>query len=157
MEKKGIKIYIPKSYVIVTENEDFIWMRKETRKSSLNLMLYTIPIRNDMGLNPNSLAIRDSISKIYVRSYVETSYMQVEEAYLPYVKGKLLDNMVCVVSKGVWDMKNDFMGGPFVNYLVMDEKNKRLIGMDGFLYSPATDKRNIMFQLETILSTFRLK
>ncbi len=157
LQNKGIKMDIPQAYTIAKEEENFIWMKKETHKSSLSLMIYTIPIKNEFNFNPNSAMIRDSISKIHIQSYVKDSYMQIEKAYLPYMSNKILDNMICIETKGVWNMKNDFMGGAFINYLMIDEKNKRLIGIDGFSYAPAKEKRNIMFQLEAILNSFRLK
>ena len=38
--------------------------------------------------------------------------------------------------RGLWTAENDFMGGPFVLNVVLDEKNSRIIYMMGYVYAP---------------------
>ena len=47
------------------------------------------------------------------------------------------------------------MGGPFVSYAMVDEANGKFYYVEGFTFSPSKDQREIMRELETILSTFR--
>ena len=61
------------------------------------------------------------------------------------------------LTKGTWEVKNDFMAGPFVNYMISDTINKRIIVLEGFAFAPSVSKREYMFELNTILNTFKLK
>jgi hypothetical protein len=29
--------------------------------------------------------------------------------------------------KGTWELRNDFMSGPFINYAILDEENDRVL------------------------------
>ena len=48
------------------------------------------------------------------------------------------------------------MAGPFVNYMINDSVQKRIIVIEGFAFAPSVSKRDYMFELNTILSTFKL-
>jgi hypothetical protein len=47
--------------------------------------------------------------------------MITEEAYSPYFFKIKLDGEM----KGTWELRNDFMSGPFINYAILDEENDR--------------------------------
>ena len=59
--------------------------------------------------------------------------------------------------RGVWEMVNDFMGGPFASYAILNETNNEVIFVDTFIYAPGKEKRNMMQELEYIVrhSTFQ--
>ncbi|MEZ5010283.1 MAG: DUF4837 family protein [Bacteroidales bacterium] len=55
--------------------------------------------------------------------------------------------------KGLWTLENGYMGGPFVTLVTKDEVNNRFVMLDGFVYAPKDDKRELMRQVEAILFT----
>ncbi|MEY3498786.1 MAG: hypothetical protein RL308_455, partial [Bacteroidota bacterium] len=58
-------------------------------------------------------------------------------------------------TKGTWEMKNDFMSGPFINYVILDYKKGRIIVLEGFCYAPSKKKRDLMFELESIIKSVK--
>jgi len=50
-------------------------------------------------------------------------------------------------------MKNGFMGGAFISYLVYHEPSQSLVFLDGFVYSPEEPKRKYIQRLEAIFQT----
>ena len=58
-------------------------------------------------------------------------------------------------TKGTWDLKNDFMSGPYINYAFMDKKNNRILVVEGFCYAPSKEKRDLMLELESIIKTIQ--
>ena len=58
--------------------------------------------------------------------------------------------------KGLWDVKNDMMGGPFVSHARVDQANGRVVVVEGFVYSPDKQKRNFMRKMEAALYTLKL-
>jgi hypothetical protein len=48
------------------------------------------------------------------------------------------------------------MGGPFINYTIINESTNKVIGIDGFVYAPQFDKRDYLRQLEAILTSVEL-
>ena len=57
------------------------------------------------------------------------------------------------LTKGTWEVANDYMAGPFVNYMVKDSIEKRWIVIEGFTFAPSASKRDYMFELNTIINT----
>ena len=54
-------------------------------------------------------------------------------------------------------MANDFMAGPFVNYMLYIEKFKKWIVIEGFAFAPSISKRDYMFELNTIITTLEIR
>ena len=55
--------------------------------------------------------------------------------------------------RGLWDMREDAMGGPFVCYVYPDYTNGRLLLAEGFVFAPDEKKRPIIRQMEAALQT----
>ena len=56
--------------------------------------------------------------------------------------------------RGLWEVVNDYMGGPFVSHTFLDEQNHYVITMVAFVYAPKYDKRNYLRQVESIIYSF---
>ena len=54
-------------------------------------------------------------------------------------------------------MKNDYMSGPFINYSIFDKENKQILVLEGFCYAPLKEKRDLMFELESIIKSIKIK
>ena len=59
-------------------------------------------------------------------------------------------------ARGLWRMKGDFMGGPFVSHTRLDKTNQRIVTAEVFVYSPNKLKRNLVRMLEASLYTLKL-
>ena len=49
------------------------------------------------------------------------------------------------------------MAGPFLNYIIKDPENNRLLVLEGFIFAPSTNKRDYMFELEAILKSLKIE
>ena len=67
-----------------------------------------------------------------------------------------VQNSYTLEARGLWRMKGDFMGGPYVSHTRLDEKNQRIITAEIFVYSPDKMKRNLVRQMEASLYTLKL-
>ena len=56
-----------------------------------------------------------------------------------------------VTVRGLWEMKNDAMGGAFVAY--WQPEGSRIVVAEAFVYAPETKKRNLVRRLEAALYT----
>ena len=83
--------------------------------------------------------------------------MVTEEAYSPYFSKTILVGNKTYETKGTWQMKNDFMSGPFINYVIFDKLHRRLLVLEGFCYAPSKEKRDLMFELESIIKSIQIK
>lgn len=153
----GFQLNIPKKYRMVDDNGAFLWMRNPITSGSMNIIAYTVPISSNKDLDgSNIVAMRDSIGKKFIPGGPEGSYMITEAAYSPHIFNITLIGKKAFETRGKWEVQGDFMAGPFLNYTVIDEKNNRLVVVEGFTYAPAVDKRDNMFELEAVLKTLRI-
>ena len=152
-EEFGIRMVISKDFYTAKKMADFIWLRAETNANSLGLMIYTVPYKDTSMLNPATvLNTRDRYTKLYIPGPLEGSYMALEREVMPPVSRKILfKGMYALETRGLWRTKGDFMGGPFINYTVVDAPRKRIIVFDGYVYYPNKSKRNYIRQLESII------
>jgi hypothetical protein len=152
-----ITLKLPKDYAIAIMNENVAWLRKETENISSNILISKIPYTETKQLTPVGLKdIRDQLGKEYVSSAIENSYMKINDLDLPLLTTALtVDNKYALEARGIWEMENDYMGGPFITYLVHDPDNNELIFLDGFLYAPGQDKRDHIMALEHIFKSLR--
>ena len=157
-DRFNISLTYPSAYKTVKDTTNFIWIEKPVQKGTLNLIVYTLPL-NKVSSNPLTQIknMRDSIGKLYVPGRLPGSHMITEEAYLPYLFKTELDGKEAYLTKGMWEVKKDFMAGPFVNYKVKDENNDQWIIVEGFAFAPSLSKREYMFELNTIISSFKQK
>ena len=157
-EKLGLQIQYPTIYRVAKEDEGFFWVRKDTETGSVNLLLYELPLDRVSTENPinDVIAVRDSIGQKYIPGPMEGTFMITEMAYTPFSEAIILDNKPAQLTKSTWEVKDAFMGGPFINYVIRDEINKRLIVAEGFVYAPSVDKRDYVFELEAIIQTLRI-
>lgn len=159
-EQFGVSMKFPSAYRYAIENEDFFWIRKDIPKGNMEIMVYEVPIssiENDSSVVSNIIRMRDSIGKAHIPGPVEGSHMITEEAYAPYLFETEIDGKFAYETKGTWEVKNAFMAGPFINYAVKDTANNRYLILEGFAFSPATAKRDNMFELEAILKSANIE
>jgi hypothetical protein len=159
-KKFKIALNIPKGYNSVLTRKKFIWFKKEITGGSTSILIYQIPIKN-IENHPNSSVInniikmRDSIGSLYIHGTERHSKMITEQAYSPYFFNTKLGDRITYETKGTWEMKNDFMSGPFINYCITDYKNRRMLVLEGFCYAPSKKKRDLMFELEAIIKSVK--
>ncbi len=158
----GIQLTIPSFFRLVDDTGDFLWLRQYLSggiakgDGRSNILVYAV----SMPVNKNSLTtaiskMRDSIGKIYLPGSKEGMYMITEKAFKPRVFQTKIADRTAYKTLGKWELLNDFMAGPFTNFLIEDEQNNRWIVLEGFTYAPSVAKRDYMFELEAILRTIQ--
>ncbi len=157
-EKFQADITYPSAYKIVKDTTNFIWIEKPVQKGTMNLIAYRLPAASFSKPSLKRLTkLRDSIGKSFIPGRLPKSHMITEQAYLPYFYKTTLSNQTAFLTKGMWEVKRDFMAGPFVNYIVEDTLRKNWLVVEGFAFAPSVSKRDYMFELNSILSTLKIK
>lgn len=156
LQKLNVDINIPTDYRLVNDTGDFLWFRKHIDKGDLNLIVYELPLKEGEDIANSITASRDTIGKKYIPGSEEGMYMITEAAYSPHIIATTLNELSAYETRGKWEVKNDFMAGPFINYTIVDKVNNRLLVFEGFTYAPNTKKRDYMFELEAIIKTMKI-
>ena len=156
----GIEMKFPTAYRVANENsKDFFWLRKDIDKGSMEIFVYEVPISKieaGESIVSNIVKIRDSIGKAHIPGPRQGTYMITEEAYMPYLYEAKINDNFAYETRGTWVVKGVFMGGPFLNYAIKDEKNKRYVIIEGIVYKPTAEKRNNVFEIEAIAKSAKI-
>lgn len=159
-EKLGVSMDIPSAYRYAKEGDGFFWIRRDLKSGSMELVVYEVPLNTfekDTNTIGTIIKLRDSIGELYIPGRLDGSYMITETAYAPYLYDSEVDGKFAYESRGMWEVNNDFMGGPFLHYAVRDEANDRYLILEGFMFRPSAAKRDYMFELEAIIQSADIK
>ena len=151
----GIELTMPSAYQIFKKDKNSIWFQKPTKYGTSNILISNLNPVNNIELE-RVIKIRDSISKNFIPGRIEGTYMITEKAYLPVFKRTFIKNFESFETRGTWEVQGDFMGGPFISYMVKDTVNKRTLYIEGFVFSPSQRKRDNIIELEAIIKTLKI-
>ncbi|MFI3269981.1 MAG: DUF4837 family protein [Rikenellaceae bacterium] len=154
-DKFGFEMSIPEGYSLRNELDDFVWISYEYPTASQGFFIYKYPaVGGTRALSVEQLTAARNRYAAKIPGPVDGSYMTTVEEYTPDTKSYSIDGRVWVELRGLWNVANDFMGGPFVSYstLVGDD----VVTIDMYVYSPKLGKRNFIKGLEHLIYNVKI-
>lgn len=153
-EDFDLTMKVPPGFVIADQKEDLIWLKYETPEISQGVILYTFRYVSDSAFTENYLIrVRDSILKANVPGPSEGSYMATERRVEQVQNITQYNGHYASLMRGLWRVRNDFMGGPYISLAVLDEEQQRVVVAFGYVYAPSKDKRNYLRQVEAMINS----
>ena len=153
----GLTMKVPPGFRIVKQTKDFMWVQFDTPEIFQGIVIYTYPFVSDSAFTVNyQLPIRDSLLKAHVEGPTEGSYMTTEKRIDQVFNVMKHNGNYAAEMRGLWRLKNDFMGGPYVALSELDLSNQRVINAFGFVYAPSKNKRNLLRQVEAMIYSLKL-
>lgn len=160
-DKFDISMKIPSVYRVGREEDNFVWIDRQIQKGNMNIIAYTMPwdsFQNDSTFVQDIIRMRDSIGGLYIGGEDipgKQNHMITEKAFSPYVFPAEVSGKKAAEVRGIWEMSAYPMAGPFLTYIISDKENNRKLILEGFVFAPATKKRDYMFELEAIMKSVR--
>lgn len=156
--KYGILLYCPGGYVINKDTNNFVWISSETQVDSKGIIFFEERYEDESQLNYR--IIQDKVNemlKAYIPGPLKNTWMALDMVTPMMTATYQFEGVhYAVLMKGLWTVVNDFMGGPFVLNVVLDEKNGRVIYMMGYVYAPDGKKRNMLRQVESVVYSMQI-
>ena len=156
----GADMWVPVELTKVITGRHFVWARCERFvkkvEQELNIVVYSYPYR-DLNTFTEKYFIhkRDSVMKANIPGPKEGQYMMTTKGFT-LVSDETVHKHYAQVVRGLWNIKDYDMGGPFVSVSRVDEKNQRVVVAEAFVYYPNHAKRDVLKKLEAALYTLRL-
>lgn len=154
----GCDVWVPAELERYKEGKDFLWISSDKPHSdaSVNFVIYSYPYTDkDTFTKDYFVHKRDSVMKINIPGSNEGQYVQTDAEHVD-VKEFSVKGEYAFEARGLWYMKNDMMGGPFVSHARVDLPNGRVVVVEGFVYAPEKKKRDLMRKMEASLYTLNL-
>ena len=156
LDSLNISLKIPSAYSVFKNEPETVWLQKPLKNGTSNLIIKDLKssVSDFKTINLNDVvSLRDSIGKEFIPGRVENSYMITEKEYLPYISYQTVNGFEAIETRGTWEVKGDYMGGPFINYIIKDTLNNSLLYVEGFVFSPSQRKRDKMIELEAVIKS----
>lgn len=131
----GIVIKIPHDMDASKKGKNFLWLSNNASSGMKNLLVFKVSNKAEI----------DSVLRQNMLGEIDGMYMQL--ASVVPQKSRL------ELQFGLWEMKGDAMGGPYVMRVL--SRGKEQVVVVGFVYAPEMKKRNLMKQLEAVLTTIK--
>lgn len=152
----GVDIWLPGELTGSKTGEDFFWAGTNAATADQNFVIYSYPYTDkDTFTKEYFVHKRDSVMKANIPGAKEGMYMMTD-SLMTDVRPIEVHGDYTMEARGLWRMKGDFMGGPFVSHTRLDKENQRIITAEIFVYSPDKMKRNLVRRLEASLYTLKL-
>ncbi len=148
--KFDFSMRIPEGYSLRNEGDDFLWISYEYPTASQGILIYKYPVTSGLkALSVEALTKARNRYAAKIPGPVEGSYMTTVKEYTPDQTAYDIDGRMWVELRGLWNVANDFMGGPFVSYSTYEDGY--IITVDMYVYSPKLGKRNFIRGLEHLI------
>ena len=138
--------------------ENFVWLSdfNSVNPEILSFVMYSYPYTSVENFSlENYIQKRDSVMKVNMPGGKPGQYIQTEKEYVTITETSHRDRYL-QITRGLWYMENDMMGGPFVSHSVVDEINNRVIVVEAFVYAAGQKKGKFIRKLEASLYTLKL-
>lgn len=152
----GITLQVPVDMTSSRHGRNFLWLSNNSATAMQNLVIYKLkgkPLQQaGKNMADTFTALRDSVMKSNIKGENNAMYMQT--AALPVNVNMIHErNKNLIIFRGLWEVKGDAMGGPFVSH-VIEHKGNTLV-VEAFVFAPGKKKRNYLRQLEAALYTLK--
>ena len=152
----GCKLWVPTELASYKIGKDFFWASTNAATSDMNIVVYSYPYTDKNTFTREYfIQKRDSIMKANLPGAREGMYMMTDTLYVE-TQDIAVRKDYAQEARGLWAMKGDMMGGPFVSHSRVDQKNGRVVVVEAFIFSPDKLKRNLMRMMEASLYTLQL-
>jgi hypothetical protein len=151
-------LLVPKDFSLDVNQDHFFWISKENQDVILGVIGWDYPFTSCEQLKPeNLIKKRNEFVKSNVPGPLNNSFMTTDLNF-PYTsKETIYKGRYLIQIEGLWKLQGAFMGGPFINYTTLDDENRRIITVEGFVNAPGDDKRNLLRQLAAVLYSIQVE
>ena len=148
-------IWMPVDLSSYKVGENFLWASNNL--NDLNFVMYSYLYTSKKTFTKEYfIEKRDSVMRVNIPGEREGMYMETADSAFVDVKNIAVKGDYAFEARGLWEMKNDAMGGPFVSHMRVDRANARVVVVEGFVYNPGKLKRDQIRRLNAALYTLKL-
>ncbi|MEL7148902.1 MAG: DUF4837 family protein, partial [Bacteroidota bacterium] len=155
LEEHGYQIMIPYGYDVAKSLGNFIWVRQLGDQANKNFFIYEEDYDTQYQLD-RIADLREEITSTYLRDSEKEELFITQQSALPMITDTIsVRNKFALRNKGLWKVSDSSAGGPYISYVLVDEGARKLYYLEGYVYSPGHDKKNLIREVDAILSSFR--
>lgn len=167
LDEHAFAVNVQHDYLVAVDTTNFFWMRRFVDAQNWrSVFVYWTEQADPSVLTPPwVLEARDRLTESWLTGNLGDFVLIDQRRPLTVEEVNFLDRYG-LETRGLWHMvgydqdgvlRSAGSGGPFLNYTFYDEEQGRLYMIDGMIFAPKYDKRELVRQLEVIAHTFRTR
>ena len=146
------RLWIPEDLNKMKRGQQFLWFSNDGASGMQNICIYSYQADS---LNPKMmLQKRDSVMRSNIEGEQPTMHMATTLRSVTFHMRSEVETEI-LGARGLWEMEGDDMGGPFVS--MARQSGDSVLCIEGFVYAPEMNKRNLIRRLEATLYTLKIK
>ena len=142
--------HFPSGYKLRKITDDFAWIADD-KQVYQDVFIYRYPAETDPFTLDKIIAHRNALLKENVPGMFDGTYMTTSEFFTPTLEYLKYRGRDLVQVRGMWEVQNDFMGGPFVSHSFYSADGSEIYVAEAWVYAPQFDKRQYLRQVESVL------
>ena len=157
-QSQDVAIKVPFGWDLAKNLPNFSWIRFLEVDKELNVFIYQEPYKSAEVFD-NVPAVRDRVTESYLRDaerpdlYIDRQKLDGEFIRV-FEERTSFNGQYAVRNRSLWKISDSSGGGPYVSYAILDEAKQTVYYIEGYVYSPGTNKKTFIRQLDAILATF---
>lgn len=148
--------HFPSGYKLRKITEDFAWIADD-KQVYQDVFIYRYPAEKEPFTLEKIIAHRNAVLQDNVPGMFDGTYMTTSEFFTPTLEYLKYRGRDLVQVRGMWEVQNDFMGGPFVSHSFYSADGSEILVAEAWVYAPQFDKRQYLRQVESILYSWEWK
>lgn len=155
-EMFGCEFYIPTDLNKIKKGKNFIWASNDGTNVIQSICIYSYPYATERVFTLDAyVKLRNKFMKDNIPGFKPNQYMTTTKGFVQVKDINVQDHYV-QEARGLWEMANDMMGGPFIAHSQVDTINNMVVVVEGFVYAPDKMKRTMIRRLQSALYTLKL-
>lgn len=148
--------HFPSGYQLKKKTSDFVWIEYAIQHVTQGIFIYKYPVvEGEQMLSLESLVENsDEMLKNNVPGMFDNTYMMISDFLTPSIEYQRYKGLEFAEIRGLWEVYNDYMGGPFVSHAFYSQDGKDVIVLQAWVYAPKYDKRQYLRQVESVIYSF---
>lgn len=148
--------HFPSGYKLRKATDTFAWIADD-KQAYQDVFVYRYPVEDDPFTLDKIIAHRNAMLQENVPGMFDGTYMTTSEYFAPTLEYLKYRGRDLVQVRGMWEVQNDFMGGPFVSHSFYSQDGSEIIVAEAWVYAPQFDKRQYLRQVESVLYSWEWK
>jgi hypothetical protein len=148
--------HFPSGYRLRKATDHFAWIADD-KQVYQDVFVYRYPVEDDPFTQEKIIAHRNAMLQENVPGMFDGTYMTTSEYFAPTLEYLKYRGRDIAQVRGMWEVQNDFMGGPFVSHSFYSPDGSEILVAEAWVYAPQFDKRQYLRQVESILYSWEWK
>ena len=148
--------HFPSGYQLRKITDSFAWIAYD-KQAYQDVFVYRYPVEDEPFALEKIIAHRNAMLQENVPGMFDGTYMTTSEYFTPTIEYLKYRGRDLVQVRGMWEVQNDFMGGPFVSHSFYSPDGSEIIVAEAWVYAPQFDKRQYLRQVESVLYSWEWK